>query len=48
MAWPKDGLSRPLVALDHNRAVISVVELNLATWLVGGMIPGVRRDPRRS
>jgi transposase len=45
MPQPKDDLSRSLVALDQNRTLIAVVELSLATWLVGGMVPGIERDP---
>ena len=41
----KDDLSRSLVALDQHRTLIAVVELSLATWLVGGMVPGIARDP---
>jgi transposase len=45
MPQPKDDLSRSLVALDQHRTLIAVVELSLATWLVGGMVPGIARDP---
>ena len=45
MPQPKDDLSRSLVALDQHRTLIAVVELRLATWLVGGMVPGIERDP---
>src|SRR5215475_11475425 len=45
MPQPKDDLSRSLVALDQDKTVIGVVELSLATWLVGGLVPGVERDP---
>src|SRR6476659_6572612 len=41
----KDGLSRSLVALDQDRTLIAVVELSLATWLVGGVLPGIQREP---
>jgi hypothetical protein len=40
-----DDLSRSLVALDQNAAVISVVELSLDKWLVGAIVPGITRDP---
>ena len=40
-----DDLSRSLVALDQNTTVIAVVELSLSAWLVGGMVPGIARDP---
>ena len=45
MPQPKDDLSRSLVALDQHTTLIAVVELSLSTWLVGGMIPGIARDP---
>jgi transposase len=45
MHQPKDDLSRSLVALDQNNTLIAVVELSSSTWLVGGMIPGIERDP---
>jgi transposase len=45
MPQPKDDLSRSLVALDQHSTLIAVVELSLTTWLVGGMIPGIARDP---
>jgi transposase len=45
MAQPKDDLSRSLVALEQDKTLIAVVELGLSTWLVGGLVPGVERDP---
>jgi transposase len=45
MPQPKDDLSRSLVALEQHTTLISVVELSLASWLVGGIIPGIERDP---
>ncbi len=45
MPQPKDDLSRSLVALDQNSTVISVIELSLSTWLVGGIVPGLSREP---
>ena len=45
MPQPKDDLSRSLVALDQNSTVIAAVELSSATWLVGGIVPGIARDP---
>ena len=40
-----NDLSRSLVALDQNTTIIAVVELSLSAWLVGGMVPGIARDP---
>ena len=36
---------RSLVALDQHKCLIAVVELSLSTWLVGGIVPGIARDP---
>jgi transposase len=46
MPQPND-LSRSLVALDHNSTIIAVVELSQSSWLVGGMLPGIERQPRK-
>jgi hypothetical protein len=43
---PND-LSRSPVALDHNSTIIVVVEMSQSCWLVGGMLPGVERQPRK-
>ena len=45
MLQSKDDLSRSLVALDQNSTVISAVELSSKSWLVGGLVPGIARDP---
>src|SRR5207244_6673959 len=37
--------SRSLVALDQNSTIIAVVELSQSSWLVGGMLPGIERQP---
>jgi len=42
-----NGLSRSLVALDHNSTIIAVVELSQSSWLVGGVLPGIERQPRK-
>ena len=44
MPQPND-LSRSLVALDQNRTIIAVVELSQSSWLVGGVVPGIERQP---
>src|SRR5215813_12630113 len=46
MPQPND-LSRSLVALDHNSTIIAVVELSQSSWLVGGVVPGIERQPRK-
>jgi transposase len=46
MPQPND-LSRSLVALDQNSTIIAVVELSQSSWLVGGVVPGIDRQPRK-
>jgi hypothetical protein len=45
MPQPNFEPSRSLVALDQPKTLIAVVELSLSTWLVGGIVPGIDRDP---
>jgi transposase len=42
---PGQALSRSLVALDQNSTIIAVVELSQSSWLVGGVLPGIERQP---
>jgi len=42
---PLNDLSRSLTPFDPNRTLITVVELSKESWLVGGLIPGVQRQP---
>jgi transposase len=42
---PFDDLSRSLVAFDQESAVVAVIELSNASWLVAGTLPGVARRP---
>src|SRR5215471_10769589 len=47
---PPSDLSRSLVRpgpKDQNSTIIAVVELSHSSWLVGGVLPGVERQPRR-
>src|SRR5438128_12492515 len=44
MPQPND-LSRSLVALDQDSTIIAVVEMSQASWLVGGVLPGIERQP---
>jgi transposase len=46
MPQPND-LSRSLVALDQDSTIIAVVEMSQSSWLVGGMLPGIERQPRK-
>ena len=45
MSQPKDDLSKSLVALDQHKTLIASIELSLKSWLVGGIVPGIERDP---
>ena len=42
-----NDLSRSLVALDQNSTIIAVVEMSQSSWLVGGILPGIERQPRK-
>jgi hypothetical protein len=44
MPQPND-LSRCLVALDQGSTIIAVVELSQSSWLIGGVVPGIERQP---
>jgi transposase len=46
MPQPND-LSRSLVTLDQNSTIIAVVEMSQSSWLVGGVVPGIERQPRK-
>ena len=46
MPKPND-LSRSPVALNENTTLIAVIEMGLASWLIGGRVPGVNRSPLR-
>src|ERR1700752_131934 len=46
MTQPNE-LSRSLVALDQNSTIIAVVEMSQSSWLVGGVVPGIERQPRK-
>src|SRR6201997_5039499 len=46
MPQPND-LSRSLVALDQNSTIIAVIEMSQSSWLVGGVVPGMERQPRK-
>jgi transposase len=46
MPQPND-LSRSLVALDQDNTIIAVVEMSQSSWLVGGVLPGIERQPRK-
>jgi hypothetical protein len=46
MPLPND-LSRSLVALDQDSTIIAVVEMSQSSWLVGGVLLGIERQPRK-
>ena len=46
MPQPND-LSRSLVALDQNTTIIAVVELSQSSWLIGGIVPSIERQPHK-
>jgi transposase len=41
----RNDLSRSLVAFDQNSTLVAVVELSLKSWLIAGLVPGLRREP---
>src|SRR5260370_28337487 len=44
MSQPND-LSRSLVALDQDSPIMAVGEMSQSGWLVGGVLPGIERQP---
>src|SRR5436189_2384870 len=42
-----NDMSRSLVALDQDSTIIAVVEMSQSSWLVGGVLPGIERQPRK-
>jgi transposase len=42
-----NDLSRSLVALAEDSRLIAAIELSRSSWLVGALVPGLRRDPRK-
>ena len=40
-----NDLSRSLVPLEMSTTLIAVVEMSQSRWLVGGIVPGVERQP---
>jgi len=40
----RNDLSRSLVAFEQNSTLVAVVELSLKSWLVAGLVPGVKGD----
>src|SRR6516162_207598 len=44
MPQPND-LSRSLAALDQDSTLIAVIEISQSSWLVAGIVPGIKRQP---
>lgn len=42
-----NDLSRSLVALEQDSTLIAAIELSRSSWLVGAVVPGLHRDPRK-
>jgi len=42
-----NDLSRSLVALEQDSTLIAVIEMSAASWLVGGWVPGLSREPQK-
>jgi transposase len=40
-----NDLKKSLVALEQDSTLVAVIELSQASWLVGGIVPGVAREP---
>src|SRR5260370_32946231 len=40
-----NDLSRALTALEPDGTLIAVIEMSLSSWLIGGILPGVERQP---
>jgi transposase len=39
--------SRSLVAFEQDSTLVAVIEMSSASWLVGGLVPGLSREPRK-
>jgi len=45
---PLNDLSRSLTPFDPNRTLTCVIDMGKESWLVGGIIPGVDRQPLKT
>ena len=41
-----NDLSRSLVAFEQDSTLVTVIEMGSESWLVGGLVPGLLREPR--
>ena len=44
---PSNDLSRSIVPFECDATVVAVVELGQSSWLVGGIVPGIKRHPEK-
>jgi len=44
MRQPND-LSRSLTAFDQDTTLVAVIEMSQSSWLVAGIVPGLKRHP---
>lgn len=42
-----NDLSRSLVAFEQDSTLVAVIEMGSASWLVGGFVPGLSKDPMK-
>jgi len=42
-----DGLSHSLTAFEQDSTLVVVIELAASSWTVGGLLPGVPRQPTK-
>jgi transposase len=42
-----EDLSRSLATLDQNSTLVAAIEMGSEGWLVGGLAPGLKRDPQK-
>ena len=40
-----NDLSRSFTVLDQDSTLIAVIEMSVKSWLVGGIVPGLAREP---
>ncbi len=45
MSRPRYHLGKSPVVLNRETTAIAMIELSLSRWVVGGMVPGITRDP---
>src|ERR1700756_3042399 len=44
---PAERFEQVPVPLDQDSTIIAVVEMSQSSWLVGGILPGIERQPRK-